>query len=129
MSDLKRSSKMNFRHLTAPLAAALLCGCSTNTENVGAGILYAPLIIASIPVYGLSQGWRAIGDAGAERVYPPAGLTKKQISEQIDLLPGGKQSNDISLNPTEHSERWIVRKGSAIVYVQFKDGITVEYPK
>ncbi len=120
---------MNFRHLTASLIATILCGCSTNKENVGAGILYAPLIIASIPIYGLSQGWRAIGDAGSEKVYPPAGLTQKQISEQIALLPGGKPSRDISLNPTERSERWIVRKGNAIVYVQFKDGITVEYPK
>jgi hypothetical protein len=120
---------MNLRHLTVSLVATTLCGCSTNKENAGAAILYAPLIIASIPVYGLSQGWRAIADAGSEKVYPPAGLTKNQIAEQIKLLPSGKPSNDILLNPAEDSERWIVRKGNIIIYAQFKHGITTEYPK
>lgn len=110
--------------LTAPM---FLAGCHTDEQDVGAAVCYAPLAVTALPVYALAQGWMALRDVGADRIYPPPGLTQAQVQEQIDRLPGHTPNKNVYLNPTAHIERWVVRKGRAIVYAKFQGGVTVAY--
>src|SRR4051794_35759220 len=100
---------------TVLIAMGLSLGCRTQREDVGTALVYAPLAIPALPVYGLAQGWQALRDTGADRIYPPVGLTPSQVQEQVDKLPGKKPRKEVFLDPGRHVERWIVRKGRAIV--------------
>jgi hypothetical protein len=107
----------------------VLVGCQTPREDVSAAVIYAPLVVPALPVYALAQGWQAVRDTGADRIYPPVGLTRAEVEEQIERLPGTSSKKEIFLDPAHHTERWVVRKGRAIVYARFQDGVTIAYKK
>jgi hypothetical protein len=114
---------------TISLFSVALLGCRTHKEDVGAAVVYAPLVVPALPVYALAKGWQALRDTGTDRIYPPVGLTRAEVEEQIERLPGTKPKKEIALDPARHIERWVVRKGRAIVYARFQDGVTIDYEK
>lgn len=117
------------RIATLSILLAVASGCGTRKEEIGAAIAYSPLIVTGLPVYALAQGWRALRDTGADRIYPPTGLTQAQVENQIERLPGDKPKKEINFNSSQHTESWVVRKGRAIVYARFQNGLTIEYEK
>ncbi|WP_162029158.1 MULTISPECIES: hypothetical protein [unclassified Lentimonas] len=97
-------------------------------QNEGVALAYAPLIITAIPTMLVLKGWQVIDDMGSEKIYPPAGLTEEQVLEQVDLLPGGEAKTQVHIfGESYNKRRWIMKKGDAIVFVEFEDGITVGY--
>ncbi len=115
--------------LSMSLLAVIASGCSTHRADIETAIIYSPLIVAGLPGYALAKGWRALRDTGADRIYPPVGLTQAQVEDQIEKLPGETPKKEIALDPAQDTESWVVRKGRAIVYVKFQDGFTIEYDK
>ena len=85
--------------------------------------MYSPMI-ALAPL--LLVGWAvvAVKQATYERVYVPAGKTKKEVQQEIDSRKGGGWQTTRSRGGDEF---WRAAGGGKIIYARFRRGKTVEY--